>query len=205
MADTDRCDLIEAWARETLPDAVDDLPEDFDVSVSSADGDNAYSLVVEVPQGEGAQQVANSIQSVVTRLVQDDPTLGDRFVEASVTPLGVDMVGSGDAGARSRWELTLAVPEEDEEDSSDEDEDEDGSGEDENGAGEGGDESGEDEAEGSDSDGDDSDEEESYEDDSDGDESDDDSDGGESGDDLDESGDDSDEDASESDSKRSGS
>ena len=119
MADTDRCDLIEAWAREALPEAVDDLPEDFDVRVSSASGDNAYSLVVEIPQGAGAQQLANSIQSVVASLVESDPTLGDRFVEASVTSAGVELVGSGDAGAQSKWELELAVPEEDDDESED--------------------------------------------------------------------------------------
>ena len=129
MADAERCDLIEAWAREALVDAVDDLPEDTAVRVE-AGGDDTYSLTVEVPQGEGAQQLANSIQSTITVLVQSDPTLGDRFHEATVTPTGVDLVPSGDAGARSMWQLKLAVPEEDEESGPDEDGDDDGSADD---------------------------------------------------------------------------
>src|SRR4051812_11624202 len=122
MADTDRCDLIEAWAREALAEAVDDLPEDTVVRVE-ARGDDTYLLTVEVPQGEGAQQLATAIQSTITELVQGDPTLGDRFHEATVSPAGVELLSSGDAGARSTWELTLAIPEGAEDESEEADDD----------------------------------------------------------------------------------
>jgi hypothetical protein len=121
MADTDRCDLIEAWARAALADAVEDLPEDTAVRAESG-ADDTYSLTVEVPQGEGAQQLANSIQSAVVELVGGDPTLGGRFREVTAEPAGVDLTPSGEAGARSMWTLTLPTAEEDEESEDDDSE-----------------------------------------------------------------------------------
>src|SRR5881397_2229811 len=101
MADSDACDLIEEWARGALSAADLELPSDVAVR-ASAGADDSYSLVVEVPEGEGAQQLAISAQSALTDAVAGDPTLGGRFSEVSAEPAGADLVSFGDTGAQSK-------------------------------------------------------------------------------------------------------
>jgi hypothetical protein len=145
MADVDACDLIEEWARGAL-----DLPDDAVVRASSA-GDG-YSLVIELPEGTGAQQDAEGLQSAVVSALEANPTLGGRLSEVTASPAGVDLVAFGETGARSMFELRVAG--EDGEAESDE-----GAGEatgddesDDDGDEDGGDEDGGDEDEGSDGD-----------------------------------------------------
>jgi|1186.fasta_scaffold37074_2 hypothetical protein len=117
MADTDACDLIEEWARGALDEAGLDLPDDTGVNAEKDGG--GFTLTVEVPQGDGAQQLATSLQSALADAVESDPTLGGRFDEVHGSPAGVDLVGSGESGARSLVRLTLAADEESESDDED--------------------------------------------------------------------------------------
>src|SRR3954470_11511422 len=120
MADNDACDLIEEWARGALGEARLDLPDDTTVNAEK-DGDG-FTLTVEVPLGEGAQQLATSLQSALADAVESDPTLGGRFDEVRGSPAGVDLLASGETGARSSLRLALGGEDED----GDQDEDEDG-------------------------------------------------------------------------------
>jgi hypothetical protein len=208
MADADACDLIEEWARAALEQASLDLPEDVSVSASSGGGEgDVYSLTVEVPEGSGAQQRATSIQSALTDAVADDPTLGGRFPEVSFSPAGADLVGFGDTGAQSKFELTVVTGEDDGGEGSDDREDDesgDGDDDDKSDDGDDDDESGDGDEDDKSDDGDDDDEsgdgdEDDKSDDGDDDESDD-GDKSDDGDDKDDDGDDKDDDAAKSDS-----
>jgi hypothetical protein len=119
MADADACDLIEEWAQGAL-----DLPDDAVVRVSSA-GDG-YKLVIELPEGEGAQQDAEELQSTVVSAVEADPTLGGRLSDLTVSPAGVDLVAFGETGAQSMFELVTSGGSEEGEDEGEESDDDDG-------------------------------------------------------------------------------
>jgi hypothetical protein len=137
MADPDVCEQIEEWAREALGTAGVELPKGASVSASAGDGGSAesdsedersthgYVLHVELPEGEGQQQLAHTLQSTLTQAVSDDPTLGGRFEEVKAAPAGVELVEIGDAGVRTAIGLTSYVTEEPEEDESRDDADED--------------------------------------------------------------------------------
>ena len=124
MADDDACDLIEEWARGALDEAgLDDLPDD--ASVNAEKGGDGFRLTVEIPEGEGAQQLASSLQSVLVEAVESDPTLGGRFDEVHASPAGVDLVAFGETGSRSTVQLTLPEDGEPDDESDDGGEDDD--------------------------------------------------------------------------------
>src|SRR3954451_14700907 len=112
MADNNACDLIEEWARGALSAASLGVPDDTTVNAEK-DGDG-FTLPVEVPSGEGAQQLATSLQSALADSVESDPTLGGRFDEVRGSPAGVDLLASGETGARSSLRLALGGEDEDE-------------------------------------------------------------------------------------------
>jgi hypothetical protein len=129
MADSDTSELIEQWARRALKAAEIELPDDASVSAeaggdgaSSSEGQRAdgYRLSVNLPKGEGEQQTASSIQAALSQAVEDDPTLGGLFEKVAVSPAGVDLVGTSEAGVRSMIELTAFPREQPDEDDEDE-------------------------------------------------------------------------------------
>jgi hypothetical protein len=127
MADSDTSELIEQWARRALEAAEIELPDDASVSAEKGgdgQGGDGYTLSVDLPKGEGEQQTANSIQAALAQAVEDDPTLGGLFEKVSVSPAGVDVVGTSQAGVRSMIELT-AVPREQPDEEDDESEERD--------------------------------------------------------------------------------
>lgn len=143
MADSEVCERIEEWAREAFESAGVELPEDASVSASAGSGGadrsddgrraDSYVVRVELPEGEGQQQLASRVQSTLVEAVRDDPTLGGRFEEVSGSPAGMELVEIGEAGVRTAVDLVSWVtvetgggesdPEEDER--SDEDESDD--------------------------------------------------------------------------------
>src|SRR3954464_14925484 len=108
MADPDVCQLIEEWAGEALDAAEVELPDGASVSASAGGGGESaesesederraegYVLHVELPEGEGEQQLAHTLQSALTQAVSEDPTLGGRFEEVAAAPAGVELVEIG--------------------------------------------------------------------------------------------------------------
>ncbi len=134
MADSDTPERIEQWARRALAAAEIELSDD--TSVSAEAGSDGYVLSVDLPKGEGEQQTASAVQAALSDAVENDPTLGGLFEQVSVSPSGVEVVGTGEVGVRSMVELTVLDSDDDRSDSDESgDADEDDSGDDETGDG----------------------------------------------------------------------